>query len=125
MRLLLVRQGKCRGMQGSCKNRKYQDGSDDPSVSFKMPTKLSPEKAASAVRAHENEHVSHAKSEAEREDKKIVSQSVTYHTAICPECGRSYISGGTTRTMFKNETGQPEEQAGNEEEKGSSVDKLL
>ncbi len=109
----------------TCKNRKYQDGSDDPGVSFKMPTKLSPEKAASAVRAHENEHVSHAKVEAEREDKKIVSQSVTYHTAICPECGRNYISGGTTRTMFKNETGQSEGQAGNEEEKGNDVDKLL
>lgn len=109
----------------TCKNRKYQDGSDDPGVSFKLPTKLSPEKAASAVRSHENEHVSRAKIEAEREDKKIVSQSVTYHTAICPECGRVYVSGGTTRTTFKNDAGEPAGQAGNEEEKDGRVDKLL
>ena len=31
----------------------------------------------------------------------MVSQSVTYHTAICPECGKSYVSGGTTRTATK------------------------
>ena len=36
----------------TCKNRKYQDGSNDPSVSFKTPTKLSPDKAAYAVRSH-------------------------------------------------------------------------
>ncbi len=29
----------------------------------------------------------------------MVSQSVTYHTAICPECGKAYVSGGTTRTV--------------------------
>ena len=35
---------------------------------------------------------------AQREDRKVVSQSVTIHTAICPECGDVYVSGGTTRT---------------------------
>ena len=29
----------------------------------------------------------------------MVSQSVTLHTDICPECGKPYISGGTTRTV--------------------------
>ena len=47
------------------------------------------------------EHVSHAQAKAQREDEKILSQSVTYHTAICPECGRTYLSGGTTRTVFQ------------------------
>lgn len=82
----------------TCKERKYQDGSDDPGVSFKMATKLSPERAATAVRGHEMEHVVHERARAEREERKVVSQSVSIHTAICPECGRVYVSGGTTRT---------------------------
>ena len=56
----------------TCKNRRYQDGSNDPSVSFKMPTKLSPERAAFAVRSHEMEHVAHAKLQALR-DRVTVS----------------------------------------------------
>ena len=82
----------------TCKNRKYQDGSDDPGVSFKTPTNVAPEQAASAVRGHENEHVVREQAKAQREDRKVVSQSVTYHTSICPECGKVYVSGGTTRT---------------------------
>lgn len=105
----------------ACKNRKYQDGSNDPGVSFKTPTRLSPESVAAAVRSHENEHVSHAKTQARQEDKKIVSQSVTYHTAVCPECGRNYISGGTTRTVFRNNT----EEQSMEPEKGKYIDLLV
>lgn len=82
----------------TCKNRKYQDGSDDPGVSFKTPTNVAPEQAASAVRGHENEHVVREQAKAQREDRHVVSQSVTIHTAICPECGKVYVSGGTTRT---------------------------
>lgn len=85
----------------TCANRKYQDGSDDPGVSFKTPTTLSPEKAASAVRSHEYEHVNREQAKAERENRNVVSQSVTYHSAICPECGKVYIAGGTTRTVTK------------------------
>lgn len=104
----------------TCKNRTYQDGSDDPGVSFKTPTKLSPDKAASAVRAHENEHVNREQASAVREDRKVVSQSVTYHSAICPECGTTYVSGGTTRTVTK---GQVEQTYGlASEEKGKNVD---
>lgn len=86
----------------TCKNRKYQDGSNDPGVSFKTPTKLSPERAAYAIRSHEMEHVAHAWAKAKKEDQEIVSQSVSYHTDICPECGRVYLSGGTTRTVFRS-----------------------
>lgn len=104
----------------TCKNRKYQDGSNDPGVSFKTPTRLSPESAATAVRSHENEHVSHARTQALREDRKIVSQSVTYSTAVCPECGRNYVSGGTTRTVFKNNAVEQ----GMAPEKGRYIDLL-
>ncbi len=82
----------------TCKERKYQDGSDDPGVSFKTAAHIAPELAASKVRGHEMEHVVRERASAAREDRKVVSQSVTYHTAICPECGKAYVSGGTTRT---------------------------
>lgn len=86
----------------TCKNRKYQDGSDDPGVSFQTPTRVNPRSAASAVRSHEQEHVGRNQAKAKREGKEIVSQNVTIHTAICPECGKVYVSGGTTRTVTKN-----------------------
>ena len=43
----------------TCKNRKYQDGSDEM-VSFKSASHISPQASASRVRAHEQEHVSNA-----------------------------------------------------------------
>lgn len=85
----------------TCENRKYQDGSDDPGVSFKTPSKIDPDQAAAVVRGHEMEHVVREQAKAEREDRKVVSQSVTLHNSICPDCGRTYISGGTTRTTTK------------------------
>ena len=92
-----LEEGECQ----TCKERKYQDGSDDMGVSFQTPTNVDPDLAASAVRGHEMEHVVRERAKATREDRKVVSQSVTYHTAICPECGKSYVSGGTTRTATK------------------------
>ncbi|MBE5884472.1 MAG: hypothetical protein E7291_08695 [Lachnospiraceae bacterium] len=84
----------------TCKNRKYQDGSDEM-VSFKSPAHISPERAASAVRSHEQEHVTNAYSKAATGNGKVLSATVSIHTSICPECGRSYVSGGTTRTQIK------------------------
>ena len=85
----------------TCKKRKYQDDSDDPGVSFQTPTNVAPKQAAAAVRGHELEHVVREQAKAQREDRKVVSQSVTIHTEICPECGDVYVSGGTTRTVTK------------------------
>ena len=102
-----LEEGECQ----TCKERKYQDGSDDPGVSFKTPTNIDPDQAPSAVRGHEMEHVYREQAKAQREGRKVVSQSVTYHTAICPECGRAYVSGGTTRTVTAAETQpQPEKE---------------
>ncbi|MGN1314838.1 MAG: hypothetical protein ACI4VG_07495 [Lachnospiraceae bacterium] len=84
----------------TCKNRKYQDGSDEM-VSYKAPTRISPGSAASAVRAHEQEHVSNAYSDAAQNNGKVLSANVTLKTSICPECGRSYVAGGTTQTQIK------------------------
>lgn len=88
----------------TCKERKYQDGSDE-NVSFKAATHLSPTAAGGAVRAHEGEHVANAYSKAAKGGGKVLQASVAIHTAICPECGRSYVSGGTTTTRiaYKNE----------------------
>ena len=102
----VMEEGECQ----TCKERKYQDGSDDPGVSFKTPTNVAPEQAASAIRGHENEHVVREQAKAQREDRKVVSQSVSYHTDICPECGKAYMSGGTTRTVTKADNSQQAEQ---------------
>lgn len=83
----------------TCKERKYQDGSDDAGVSYKTPTHIAPEQAASAVRGHEMEHVVREQAKAEGDDRKVVSQSVMIHNEICPECGKVYVAGGTTRTV--------------------------
>lgn len=90
----VMEEGECQ----TCKERKYQDGSDDPGVSFKTAQHIAPEAAATTVRGHEMEHVVREQASAAREGRKVVSQSVTYHTDICPECGKVYVSGGTTRT---------------------------
>ena len=84
----------------TCKERKYQDGSDEM-VSFKSAAHISPESAASAVRAHEGEHVSNAYNKAEQGGGKVLRASVRIFTSICPECGRSYVSGGVTDTAIK------------------------
>ncbi len=110
-----VREAAQEGECQTCKQRKYQDGSDDAGVSYKAPTRIAPDQAAAAVRGHEMEHVVRERAAAEREDRRVVSQSVTMHTAICPECGTVYVSGGTTRTTTAADTQpeQPEQQTDN------------
>ena len=93
----VMEEGECQ----TCKERKYQDESDDPGVSYQTPTNIAPEQAAAAVRGHEQEHVTREQAQAQRDGREVVSQSVTIHTAICPECGKVYVSGGTTRTTTR------------------------
>ena len=97
-----MEEGECE----TCKRRKYQDGSDDPGVSFKTPTNIDPRVAAGAVRGHEQEHVTRERAAAEREGREVVRQSVTIKTDICPECGRVYVSGGETETVTAEKTGE-------------------
>lgn len=84
----------------TCKNRKYQDGSDEM-VSFKAASHISPNAAASRVRSHEQEHVSNAYKDAAKNNGKVMSCNVAIHTSVCPECGRTFVSGGTTSTQIK------------------------
>jgi len=99
----------------TCEQRKYQDGSDDPGVSYKSAARISPEEAAVKVRSHEHEHVVRNQAKAEREEKEVLFQTVRIFTNICPECGRVYVSGGETRTDTKGKADQ-------EFKPGSTVD---
>ena len=83
----------------TCKNRKYQDGSDEM-VSFKSAQHISPQSAPARVRGHEQEHVSNAYKDAAMHNGKVLQASVSIKTAVCPECGRTYVAGGETCTKI-------------------------
>lgn len=85
----------------TCKERKYQDGSNEANVSFKAAAHVSPEAAGTAVRAHEGQHVANAYKKAAEGNGTVLQASVSIHTAVCPECGRTYVSGGTTDTKIR------------------------
>ncbi len=84
----------------TCKNRKYQDGSNEMDVSFKSASHISVGDAPSKVRAHEQEHVTNAYQKAEDAGGKVLQASVRIKTAVCPECGTTYVSGGETATKI-------------------------
>lgn len=85
----------------TCRNRRYQDDSDDSAVSFQSAAKMSPSAAAHRVRGHEMEHVRRERAKADQEGKRVVSQSVQIKTDTCEECGRIYVAGGLTRTVTR------------------------
>ncbi len=84
-----------------CQEKKYvyQDGSNDPGVSFKFPQAVSPIAADSAVRSHEQEHVVRNAAKAKIEGKQAISY-VTIEYTYDPECGRVYPKGGVTHTIY-------------------------
>ena len=84
----------------TCKERKYQDASNE-NVSYKAATHISPDAAGAAVMAHEGEHVANAYQKAAQGEGEVVSANVSIHTSVCPECGRTYVSGGTTSTVIR------------------------
>ncbi len=84
----------------TCKNRKYQDGSDE-NVSFKTPSHIPPSASGAMIRAHEAEHVSNAYTKAAEKNGRVLSADVAIRLAICPECGRTYTAGGVTRTKIR------------------------
>jgi len=105
---VLEPQGACE----TCANRRYVDVSDDMSVSFQTPTNIHPSIAAVKVSSHEQEHVRNEQANAERNDRTITHQSVTFQYAICPECGRFYVAGGTTRTQSVGNTEEEDHTVG-------------
>ncbi len=95
----------------TCKNRKYVDGSNEGNVSFKTPGHIDPSASGAVVKSHEMEHVSNARREGNRENKELISAAVSLQVAVCPECGRSYVAGGTTRTTIATYSDNPYEKA--------------
>jgi hypothetical protein len=85
----------------TCDNRAYMDKSSDSTVSMQTPTKLNPAEAASAVIAHEMEHIRNDRLDAESNGRDVVSQTVRLHYDICRECGVTYVAGGSASTTSK------------------------
>lgn len=81
----------------TCASRKYKDSSDDSGVSFQTATKLPVATAGIAVMSHEGEHVSRETARAQKSNSIVTQKTVTAKMSVCPECGRMYIAGGTTR----------------------------
>jgi ribosomal protein L32 len=111
------------GLEGcqTCKNRRYVDQSSDSSVSYQSPTHISPEQSAGKVMAHEREHISNDQSKAEREDRRVVSQTVSLSTSICPECGKVYVSGGIARTVTAGKNKDEAQIENNNQEKAAQT----
>jgi hypothetical protein len=101
----------------TCAERKYKDVSNDPTVSFQTPTAVSPQESASAVSAHEQQHVAHDAARAEQQGMTATS-IVSIHTAVCPECGQTYVSGGTTTTTYTKKAAV----AGDGDDRGLLID---
>ena len=90
-----------------CATRTYVDGSNESDVSFKAPGHISPQASAATVMAHEQEHVANAYQSANKNNGQVIRATVTLDHAICSECGRSYVSGGTTGTTIKYTESNP------------------
>ena len=85
----------------ACASRRYVDQSDDPSVSFQTPQKVAPGQSKSVVLSHEREHVVNEKAKAQKENREVVSSSVSLEYAKCADCGRTYVAGGLTSTVTR------------------------
>lgn len=86
-------------------------------MSFQTATRVSPDAAFAAVSSHEQEHVRNNAREAEEKGMKA-SSTVTVSMSMCPECGRGYVSGGKTSTVYTSKNSIE----GNEDVKGNFVD---
>ncbi|MBI2266026.1 MAG: hypothetical protein HYU64_12765 [Armatimonadetes bacterium] len=82
--------------------RTYQDASDDSSVSFKAPARLTPGAAEYWVRAHEGEHVAQEVAQAIREGKTIVNIAVSIFYRYSAEAGETIAVGGRTEITTRD-----------------------
>lgn len=98
-----VKQVECQ----TCKNRKYVDGSNESDVSFKAPGHIDPGQSYATVMSHEQEHMSNARQKTSGSDARLVSASVSLKLSVCPECGRTYVAGGTTNTTIAYSESNP------------------
>lgn len=98
-----VKQVECQ----TCKNRKYVDGSNESDVSFKAPGHIDPGQSYATVMAHEQEHMANARQKTAGSDARLISASISLKLSVCPECGRTYVAGGTTNTTIEYSESNP------------------
>lgn len=91
----------------TCKARKYVDGSNEADVSYKTPGHIDPGQSYEKVMSHEQEHVANARQKTAGDDAELVSATVSLKLGVCPECGRTYVAGGTTNTLIKYNKDNP------------------
>lgn len=90
----------------TCASRTYADDSDDGGVSFQSPRHIAASTSGAAVMSHEREHVTANDAKARREDRQVTGNTVALEYARCPQCGRTYVAGGVTKTTTRSLTAQ-------------------
>lgn len=86
----------------TCAQRAYQDQSNDGGVSFQAARHISASTAGVVVTSHEHEHVAACAADSSTESGGVVkSSTVGLEYGKCPECGRTYIKGGVTKTTTR------------------------
>jgi hypothetical protein len=60
---------------------------------------VSSNNSASFVAAHEADHLSDQRADAESQGKDVVAQNMRMYTSLCGECGKVYVSGGKAETL--------------------------
>jgi DNA-directed RNA polymerase subunit RPC12/RpoP len=87
----------------TCAARAYKDQSTDGGVSFQAAKGISASTAGVTVMRHEHEHVSAGKAQ-QQKDGLARNSTVGLEYARCPECGRTYVAGGITKTTTRPAT---------------------
>jgi hypothetical protein len=77
----------------SCAARSYQCSSGQ------VTSGVSSNESGSFVAAHEAEHLAKDRVEAQANDRQVVSQSMRLFTAMCAECGSTFVAGGEAKTV--------------------------
>lgn len=85
----------------TCAARTYRDDSSDGGVSFQAPKHIAASGAGVTIMSHECEHVGGEGKKARDEGGQVISGTVMLERCKCPECGRTYYSGGVTKTVTR------------------------
>lgn len=85
----------------TCARRTYQDQSSDGGVSFQAPKHISASTAGVVVMNHESEHVAAGNAQSNPEAGVVKNSTVSLQYAKCPDCGKTYVVGGVTKTTTR------------------------
>lgn len=85
----------------TCAARAYKDESGDGGVSFQAPRHIGGANAGVVVMNHEQEHVAEGSSKSNPEGGVVKNSTVGLEYKKCPECGKTYVAGGVTKTTSR------------------------